>query len=231
MAITVIAPALKLATGINVFTLPAERQPELIKTLHAISNEIITHKYPMNVAANFHRGIDAPIVINYNQYNDRKSGQFLRTQPVAKALLDKTHELSDKHELRWYEVEEVVTTEAPSDRLEISETRHNLAVIGIWAVEPAQQNDLLALLRHYGEAVKAARAPGFIGLATHRGFKPEHVASYEQWASAENYRQATDHGAAAEALAQMRAIALEASLHCYDVLSVQRFDLDQPATM
>lgn len=226
MPVTVIAPALKLATGINVFTLPPERQPELIKTLHAISNEIVTHKYPMNVAANFHRAIDAPIIINYNQYNDRKSGQFLRTQPVAKALLDKTHDLSDEHELRWYEAESVVATEAPGDRLEISETRRNLAVIGIWAVEPEKQNDLLAMLRRYGEALKAAHAPGFIGLATHRGFKPEHVASYEQWTSAETYRQAVGQGAAAAALAQMRVLAQEASLHCYDVLSVQRFDLD-----
>src|SRR5580692_4407355 len=92
MPVTVISPAAKLATGINVFTLPAERQPALIETLNAISNEIITHKYPMNVSANFHRSTDAPIVINYNQYNDRKSGQFLRTQPVTKAMLDKTHE-------------------------------------------------------------------------------------------------------------------------------------------
>lgn len=225
MPVTEIAPQLKLATGINVFVLPAERQPELIETLHAISNEIITHKYPMNVAANFHRAIDAPIVINYNQYNDRKSGQFLRTQPVAKAMLDKTHELSDEHELRWYEVEDVVTTEAPADRLEISETRHNLAVIGIWAVDPAKQSDLLAMLKHYGEALKAARTPGFIGLGTHRGNKPEHVASYEQWASADAYRKAMGGGAAADAIKQMRALATEVSLHQYDVLSVQRFDL------
>jgi quinol monooxygenase YgiN len=225
MPVTVISPQARLATGINVFTLPAERQPALIETLHAISNEIITHRYPMNVSANFHRAIDAPIVINYNQYTDRKSGQFLRTQPVAKAMLDKTHALSDEHELRWYEVAEVVTTEKPRDRLEISATRGNIAAIGIFTVEPVKQSDLLAMLKSYGDTLAAAQTTGFIGIALHRGLKPEHVASYEQWASADAYIRAADQGIAATAIKEICAMAQTSSLHQYHVLSVQRFDL------
>jgi hypothetical protein len=224
MANTTIARGSKLASGINVFTLPRERQEALIETLTAINHEILTHKYPMNVSANFHRGIDAPIVINYNQYTDRAQGQFLRTQPNVAPLMKRTHDLSDEHEIRWYEIADVVATEGAGDRIEISDDRGNVAAIGIFAVAPEKQSDLLALLRRYGEALKDARAPGFIGIATHRGYQAAHVASYELWASAAAYRQATDGGPGADALKQIREIAAETGLHLYDVVSVTRFD-------
>ena len=63
MAVTTIATANKLATGINVFTLPRERHAELIGILTAINDEILKHRFPMNVSANFHRAIDAPVVL------------------------------------------------------------------------------------------------------------------------------------------------------------------------
>jgi hypothetical protein len=224
MAITTIARGSKLASGINVFTLPRERHEALIETLTAINHEILTHKYPMNVSANFHRGIDAPIVINYNQYTDRAQGQFLRTQPNVAPLMKRTHDLSDEHEIRWYETADVVAMEAPGDRIKMRDDRPSAAAIGIFTVAPEKQSDLLALLRRYGEALKDARAPGFIGIATHRGYQAAHVASYELWASAAAYRQATDGGPVADALKQIREIAAETGLHLYDVVSVTRFD-------
>src|ERR1700744_1067160 len=119
MPTTTIERGSKLATGINVFQTTPANQPPLIETLNAINHEILTHKYPMNVSANFHRAIDAPIVINYNQYTDRASGQFLRTQPNTLPLLERTHKLSDKHEIRWYDVEEVITASGPVGQIEI----------------------------------------------------------------------------------------------------------------
>jgi antibiotic biosynthesis monooxygenase len=224
MAITTIAHGSTLASGINVFTLPRDRQPALIETLTAINHEILTHKYPMNVSANFHRGIDAPIVINYNQYTDRAQGQFLRTQANVAPLMKRTHDLSDEHEIRWYETADVVATEGAGDRIDISDDRGNIAAIGIFTVAPEKQSDLLALLRRYGEALKGARAPGFAGIATHRGYQGGQVASYEQWTNAAAYRAATGRGSAAEALDHIRAIAEASELHLYDVVSVTRFD-------
>jgi hypothetical protein len=226
MSVTTIARGSKLATGINVFTLPPERQPALIETLSAINHEILTHKYPMNVSANFHRGIDAPIVINYNQYTDRAQGQFLRTQPNVAPLMKRTHDLSEEHEIRWYEIADVVTAAGPSDRIDIAEDRGNIAVIGIFTVDPGKQSELLSLLGRYGETLKSARAQGFIGIATHRGYQGAQVASYELWASADAYRQAIARGPAAEVLEQIRDTAEASELHLYDVLSVTRFDLD-----
>jgi quinol monooxygenase YgiN len=224
MSVTPIARGSKLAIGINAFTLPAERQPALVETLTAINREILTHKYPMIVSANFHRATDAPIIINYNQYTDRALGQFLRTQANVAPLMKRTHDLSEKHEIRWYEIADVITATGPEDRIEVRDDSRTIGVVGIFTVAADKQGALLALLRRYGEALKAARVPGFVGLATHRGYQPAHVASYEQWASADAYRQAVATGPIADLLKEIRAAAEVAELHPYDVLSVTRFD-------
>ena len=44
MPTTSISSHSKLATGINVFILPPERQQALLDTLHAINREILRHK-------------------------------------------------------------------------------------------------------------------------------------------------------------------------------------------
>lgn len=224
MATTIISRESKLATGINVFQTAPENQPSLIETLNAINHEILTHKYPMNVSANFHRATDAPIVINYNQYTDRASGQFLRTQPNTLPLLERTHRLSEKYEIRWYEVEEVVTASGPAGQIEVLAGQGHLAAVGIFTVDPARQGELLAQLKAYGETLKSAQVPGFIGIASHRGYKAEHVSSYEQWASADAYRAALTQPVAAESFGKIRTIAQVTQLHPYEVLSTTQFD-------
>jgi len=224
MAVTSLVRGSKLATGINVFTLPAERHQALIETLTAINREILAHKYPMNVSANFHRALDAPIVINYNQYTDRAQGQFLRTQANVAPLMKRTHDLSEGHEIRWYEIADVVTAAGPEDRIEIRDDRGNIGVVGIFTVAAEKQGELLALLKRYGEALKAAGTPGFIGIATHRGYQAPHVSSYEQWTSADAYRQAMASKPVADLLQQIRAAAEVVELHPYAVVSVTRFD-------
>jgi hypothetical protein len=223
MPVTPIARGSTLATGINVFTLPAERQQALIETLTAINREILTHKYPMIVSANFHRALDASIIINYNQYTDRAQGQFLRTQANVAPLMKRTHDLSETHEIRWYAIADVVTASGPGDRIEMRDGGGAIGVVGIFTVAPDKQGALLELLKRYGEALKAANAPGFSGIATHRGYQPAHVASYEQWASADAYRQAVARGSIADLLQQIRAAAEIAELHPYEVVSVTPF--------
>jgi len=223
MPVTPIARGSKIATGINVFTLPAERHQALIETLTAINREILAHKYPMIVSANFHRALDAPIIVNYNQYTDRAQGQFLRTQANVAPLMKRTHDHSEKHEIRWYETMDVVTAAAQADRIEIRDDGNMIGVLGIFTVAPEKQAELLAQLKRYGEALKAGQAPGFAGIATQRGYQPAHVASYEQWASADAYRQAATSKPIADLLEQIRAAAEVAELHPYDVVSVTRF--------
>src|SRR5579863_8477915 len=152
MPVTPIARGSTLATGINSFTLPADRHEALIETLTAINREILTHKYPMIVSANFHRAVDAPIIVNYNQYTDRAQGQFLRTQANVAPLMKRTHDLSEKHEIRWYATADVVTARGPEDRIEMRDDRGNIGVLGIFTVAAERQSELLAQLKRYGEA-------------------------------------------------------------------------------
>jgi quinol monooxygenase YgiN len=223
MSMTIISAASKLATGINVFTLARERHAELIETLTAINREILKHKFPMNVSASFHRAFDAPIVINYNQYTDRALGQFMRTQPTTAPLMKRTHELSEKHEIRWYEVTDVVMANRASDRLEISDTPNRPAAVGIVTVAPPRQAEVLALFKRYGEALRTNRTSGFIGIALHRGYHPEHISTYEQWESVEAYRDALRTEPAADLLEQIRQAATATALHLYEVVSVTSF--------
>jgi len=218
---TVIRSGSTLVTGINVFTLPRERHQALIETLDAIDAEILKFRFPMNVSANFHRAIDAPIVINYNQYTDRKSGRHLRTRETILPLMERTHALSDHSEIRWYSVEDVVTASG-ADQIEIADDRGRIGVIGIFTAAPGKQSDFLASFKRYGEAVKSA--PGFGGLATHRGLEAEHVSTYEIWDSADAYGKATAQRPAANALAEAREMAVEAELHPYEVVRVCRFN-------
>jgi quinol monooxygenase YgiN len=223
MAITTISTASKLATGINVFTLPRERHPALIDILAAINAEIVSHKFPMNVSANFHRAIDAPIVLNYNQYTDRALGQFLRTQPATAALMKRTHDLSEKHEIRWYEVVDVIGSEGKSDLLEISDSPKRPAVVGIVTVKPGKQDDVLALFKTHGEVLRHAQTPGFVGVALHRGYQEEHISTYEQWESIEAYQVAARNAATAELLSAIGPMITAAERHLYEVVSVTRF--------
>jgi heme-degrading monooxygenase HmoA len=218
---TVIRSGSTLVTGINVFKLPRERHAALIETLDAIDNEILKFGFPMNVSASFHRAIEAPIVINYNQYTDRESGRHLRTRETIAPLMKLTHDLSDSSEIRWYSVAEIVTTDG-ADQIEIAEDRGKIAVIGIFTAAPEKQSDLLESFKRYGETVKSAR--GFGGLATHRGVEAQHVSTYEIWDSAAAYRQATAQGPAADALAKARGTATVAELHPYEVLRICRFN-------
>src|SRR5258706_7951826 len=147
---TVIRSGSMLATGINVFTLPRERHEALIATLDAIDNEILRLGFPMNISANFHRAIEAPIVINYNQYTDRKSGGHLRTRETIAPLMKQTHDLSDKSEIRWYSVADVVTAHGV-DQIENAGDRGKIGVIGSFTVGPEKQSDLFASFKRSGE--------------------------------------------------------------------------------
>ena len=218
---TVIRSGSTLVIGINVFNLPRDRHEALIETLDAIDEEILKFRFPMNVSANFHRAIEAPIVINYNQYTDRKAGRHLRTRETILPLMERTHDLSESSEIRWYSVADVIAVDG-TDQIELADNRGKIGVVGIFTVTPEKQSDLLASFKRYGETVKSA--PGFGGLATHRGLEAEHVSTYEIWDSAEAYRNAIGQGPAADALAGVRATAVVTELHPYDVVRVCRFN-------
>ncbi len=229
MASSIVAAGAQRVTGINVFTLPRGRHAELIDTLRAINAEIVGQGLPMIVSANFHRATEGRVVLNYNQYTDRENLHVLRSIPGTAALRKRTHDLSETHEIRWYEAAEIVTADPAAGELSISDDGAAVAVIGIFTAKPGRQDALLALLRHYGQALAGRAAPGFIGMATHRGFEAAHVASYEAWRSADAYRAASRLEPVA-AIADRFADAAESfDRQVYEVVEVARFDLERQA--
>jgi quinol monooxygenase YgiN len=227
MTATIVRPTEGFTTGINVFTLPDSRRRELLDTLHAINLEIMRLKLPMNVASNFHCGIGAPVVMNYNQYTDRSLGQVLRTIPEIAPLMKRTHDVSDRHEIRWYQVVDVLTPDADVRELRIASDGGAVAAIGILTAAPERRPDLLAELADYAAMLVRDKVAGFLGIAIHRGEKPEHVTSYEQWRSADAYARAGP--AAATARGRIQGLTETSLHHLYDVVEVARFDLQRIA--
>lgn len=229
MTTSIISAKANRVTGINVFTLPRERHAELIDTLRAMNRVILAEGLPMIVSANFHRAITGRVVLNYNQYTDRENLHILRSIPGAAELRKRTHDLSDTHEIRWYAVGDVVTPDPAAEAVEIAANGKAIAAIGIFTAKPGKQDDLLALLRSYGETLVRLKAPGFLGIATHRGDEAAHVATYEKW-------QSTDAFEAAAQLSAIRALtdrfpeltdAVDRQL--YEVVEIARFDLERAA--
>jgi len=229
MATSIITTEAKLVTGINVFTVPPERRQDLLDTLRAINGEILRQALPMNVSANFHTAIGSPTVINYNQYTDRENIHILRSLPETALLRKRTHELSDTHEIRWYDVADVVTSQPNVDKIEISSDGNTVAAIGIFTVKAGKHAELLALLKSYGDILSSIKAPGFGGIATHRGHEAAHIATYEQWQTADRYRNAAQLAPVAAVTNQILQLADEIDRQLYNVLEVARFDLEREA--
>ena len=229
MTTSIISARDNRVTGINLFTLPRERHGELIETLRAINAQIIAQGLSMILSANFHRSIDGPVILNYNQYTDRENLHVLRSVPGAAALRKRTHELSDAHEIRWYDVADVLTPDPAADTLEIAADGKAVAAIGIFTAKPGRQDALLALLRAYGEALVRLEAPGFLGMATHRGHDAAHVAAYERWDSAKSFEAAAGLAPVVAVSGRFPEFAEMTDRQIYAVIEVAHFDLERAA--
>lgn len=205
------------AIGINVFTTPRERHDELVAVLGEIADMADSHGLPRNMHSSFHKALDAPIVVNYVQYAERE-GAF-ELADLTRPLVDRTHEISTAHEMRWYETVDIVTAAGDPDTFSVVAGKDVVGVISVYTVDAAKRDELLRALESYAERVKSA--DGFKALALLRGQKPEFAATYEVWTSAAAYHRATENGAR-EALDRVRSIARDALIHSYEVVRVNR---------
>ena len=202
--------------GINVFATPRERHGEMLETLGAIADLADSHALPKNMYSSFHPAIEAPIVVNYVQYADPTGGRELAA--VARPLVDRTHELSTSHEMRYYDAVDVVTA-GGSFEFAVVAGKDTVAVISVYVVEPDKQSELIDALRSYAGLVTPA--DGFNAMSVLQGQKPEHAAAYEVWTSIAAYRLSAT-GVAREALARARALATEVLIEAYSVARVNR---------
>jgi len=70
----------QLVTLINVFTVPRERQAELVELLEHATEEVMRHQ-PGFVSANIHAGLDGTHVANYAQWRTEQDFRTMLTNP------------------------------------------------------------------------------------------------------------------------------------------------------
>ena len=162
-------------------------------------------------------------MVNYVQYADPTGGRELAA--VARPLVDRTHELSTSHEMRYYDAVEVVTAGGSSEFAVVAGAG-TVAVISVYVLQPDKQSELLNVLRSYADIVKSA--DGFKAISVLQGQKPEHAAAYEVWTDIAAYRSSAT-GVARELLARARALAEETLIEAYTVVRVNRHRGAAPA--
>ncbi|MET9958305.1 antibiotic biosynthesis monooxygenase family protein [Streptomyces sp. NPDC006326] len=76
-----------VATLINVFTVPAERQQELIDLLAHATETTMKHR-PGFICANFHASQDGESVVNYAQWESEDHYRAMLADPEARVHMD-----------------------------------------------------------------------------------------------------------------------------------------------
>lgn len=98
----------------------------------------------------------------------------------------------------------------------ISKDNRLLTLINVFTVEPAKQQELVALLIHATES-SVRYAPGFIAASLHRSLDGTRVAMYAQWRSIEDYQAMRNNPTASPYMQQAVALA-QFELGMYDVV-------------
>lgn len=81
-----IDPHADCVTLINVFTVEAARQQELIDLLDEATEQVFRHR-PGFISANIHRGTDGTHVANYAQWASDKDFRAMLADPIAREHL------------------------------------------------------------------------------------------------------------------------------------------------
>lgn len=105
-ATTTISTEAPVATLINVFTVAADRQRELVDVLVAATEDVMQN-IPGFVAANIHASTDGTRVVNYAQWESADAFQAMLQNPDAREHMDRAAELAESFDPRLYDVESV----------------------------------------------------------------------------------------------------------------------------
>ncbi|MFI6358407.1 antibiotic biosynthesis monooxygenase family protein [Streptomyces sp. NPDC050743] len=104
MTVTIqVDTARPVATLINVFTVPLERQDELIALLARATEETMRHQ-PGFVCANFHASLDGERVINYAQWETEEHYRAMLDNPEARVHMDQAAGIATDVQPRLFRV-------------------------------------------------------------------------------------------------------------------------------
>ncbi|MDT0433242.1 MULTISPECIES: antibiotic biosynthesis monooxygenase [Streptomyces] len=92
-----------VATLINVFTVPPDRQAELLALLARATEETMRHR-PGFVCANFHASHDGERVINYAQWESEGHYRAMLADPEARVHMDQAAAIATDVQPRLFHV-------------------------------------------------------------------------------------------------------------------------------
>ena len=172
----------KISSVILIFQVDPKDQSNLIEAGIENSKKVMEKK-PGFISASFHKSYDGTSMVNYSQWDNRKSYEdainFLNPDEVQ--LGEKIFDIADPD----WNIYELVFS-AGTDPTIISKEANLVTVINKFSVEPENHKRLLQLLDDLRVVVE--KQPGFISANVHRSFEGTRIVSYAQWSTKENYQ-------------------------------------------
>lgn len=99
----IIATDQDVVTLVNVFTVPEEKQRQLVDLL-AHATRITMNRLPGYVSANIHRSLDGLKVVNYAQWRRTEDFEAMLRDPAAQVHMQAAAQLATSFEPHLYEV-------------------------------------------------------------------------------------------------------------------------------
>jgi heme-degrading monooxygenase HmoA len=172
----------KLSNTILIFQVDPKNQSALIDAGIENSKKVMEKKLGF-VSTSFHKSFDGTSVVNYSQWENRKSYgdaiNFLNLDEVA--IGGKIFDIADPD---WNIYELVFSAGANPTR--ILKDSNLVTVVNLFSVKPENQKKLLQLLEDLRVVVE--KLPGFISANVHRSFEGTRIVSYAQWNTKEAYQ-------------------------------------------
>jgi len=185
---------------ILIFQVDPKMQTTLLDAVKETSQKVMEKK-PGFISANLHKSFDGTSVVNYAQWETKKSYEdainFLKPDEVK--IGEKIFDIADPD----WNIYELVFS-AGKTPTTISQDANLVTVINKFSVEPGNQKKLVKLLDDLREVVE--KLPGFISANVHRSFEGTRVVSYAQWNSKEDYQAVYTNSQAIPLLGEIKKI-------------------------
>ena len=201
----------KLSNAILIFQVEPKNQSDLIEAGIENSKKVMEKK-PGFVSASFHRSFDGTSVVNYSQWENRKSYEdainFLNPDEVQ--IGEKIFDIADPD----WNIYELVFS-AGTNPTKILKNANLVTVINKFSVTHENHKTLLKLLEDLRIVVE--KLPGFISANVHRSFEGTRIVSYAQWNKKEDYQEVYANSQAKPILDEIKKIS-KFSWNFYEVV-------------
>ncbi len=202
----------KITTVILIFKVKPDQQQELIDAGINNSQKVMEKKSGF-ISASFHKSFDGTSVVNYSQWENRKSYDnainFLTPEEVK--IGEKIFERADPD----WNIYELVFSSGNTPTI-ISKTNELVTVINLFSVEPKNQLKLVDSLQEFSSKF-VEKQPGFISANVHRSLDGIRVISYAQWKTKEDYQSIYSNEEAKPYLDKIKTIS-EFNWNIYEVV-------------